>query len=308
MSGEFALFEAQKSLAPPPEPVDSTTGVGYLVVAPNSSATAELNGYTVDDPTILTCSRACKDKAKTDTDNNVKTNFSYFIFFLFFNSGIIIQNSYKLVTFVFLQFKSKKVFFELVLILICYNVYKRNYIKKMLKIYLAMLVVAVSLEAQSCTKEQIGEMIMNGVSQKQIDKICKKQVKVKKSNGDTIINIYNQPVNTNTNTSTNTNNNSTSSSRSNDKNKRRGLYAGGYIGTAKANQNNNKIINNYGTQSTLELKDSKYLSGMIGYDLGNDIAIEYEKSSYDNKLRSIMFFGCMRIIKVELMYRHTFCL
>ena len=53
ISGVFMSLPAQNSFIPPPEPVDSTTGVGYLLVAPNSSATAEENGYTVEDPTIL---------------------------------------------------------------------------------------------------------------------------------------------------------------------------------------------------------------------------------------------------------------
>ncbi len=39
MSGVARETPTQNSFMPPPEPVDSTTGVGYLVVAPNSSAT-----------------------------------------------------------------------------------------------------------------------------------------------------------------------------------------------------------------------------------------------------------------------------
>ena len=39
MSGVLIPSPAQKSFMPPPEPVDSTTGVAYSLVAPNSSAT-----------------------------------------------------------------------------------------------------------------------------------------------------------------------------------------------------------------------------------------------------------------------------
>jgi len=43
----------QKSFIPPPDPVDSTTGVGNVVVAPSSSATKLENGYIVEEPTTL---------------------------------------------------------------------------------------------------------------------------------------------------------------------------------------------------------------------------------------------------------------
>jgi len=42
----------QNSLKPPPDPVDSTTGVLKSVFLPNRSATAVENGNTVDEPTI----------------------------------------------------------------------------------------------------------------------------------------------------------------------------------------------------------------------------------------------------------------
>jgi len=48
----------QKIFMPPPVPVDSTTGAGLPVVFENSSATAWVNGNTVDEPTILIWSRA----------------------------------------------------------------------------------------------------------------------------------------------------------------------------------------------------------------------------------------------------------
>ena len=54
-ANEYALqvTPAQKSLNPPPEPVDSILGVLKRVVLPNLSATTVAKGYTVDDPTIL---------------------------------------------------------------------------------------------------------------------------------------------------------------------------------------------------------------------------------------------------------------
>jgi len=43
---------------PPPEPVDSITGVLYSVDCPNFSATIVAKGYTVEEPTIEIWSRA----------------------------------------------------------------------------------------------------------------------------------------------------------------------------------------------------------------------------------------------------------
>ncbi len=48
----------QKSFKPPPEPVLSTIGVLKLVDFPKVSATAEENGNTVEEPTILIWSLA----------------------------------------------------------------------------------------------------------------------------------------------------------------------------------------------------------------------------------------------------------
>ena len=57
MSGCSNPTPPQNSFSPPPEPVDSTTGVAKPLVWPNCSATAAENGKTVDDPTILIVSR-----------------------------------------------------------------------------------------------------------------------------------------------------------------------------------------------------------------------------------------------------------
>src|SRR5262245_37944742 len=64
MSGESTPTPAQKSLKPPPVPVDSTTGVLNLPTLPNCSATAVENGNTVLDPTMRISSRACASPAR----------------------------------------------------------------------------------------------------------------------------------------------------------------------------------------------------------------------------------------------------
>ena len=51
-SGLLSPTPAQNSFMPPPVPVDSTTGVFMPEVFPKFSATAVVNGYTVEDPTI----------------------------------------------------------------------------------------------------------------------------------------------------------------------------------------------------------------------------------------------------------------
>ena len=43
---------SQKIFIPPPVPVDSITGVLAPVALPNCSATAVVNGYTVEEPTM----------------------------------------------------------------------------------------------------------------------------------------------------------------------------------------------------------------------------------------------------------------
>ena len=57
MSGCSAPTPAQNRRKPPPEPVDSTTGVENWVLAPKLSATAVENGKTVEEPTMRICSR-----------------------------------------------------------------------------------------------------------------------------------------------------------------------------------------------------------------------------------------------------------
>ena len=52
-SGYCTPTPSQKSLMPPPEPVDSTFGVLNFDPFPNRSATVVENGKTVDDPTTL---------------------------------------------------------------------------------------------------------------------------------------------------------------------------------------------------------------------------------------------------------------
>ena len=58
MSGVFTPTPAQNSFRPPPDPVASITGVLNLELLPNRSATTVANGYTVDEPTMRTWSRA----------------------------------------------------------------------------------------------------------------------------------------------------------------------------------------------------------------------------------------------------------
>ena len=65
-SGVLAPVPAQKSFIPPPEPVDSTTGVLKSVDFPNLSATAVEKGKTVHDPTILIWSRAKEEVPKNN--------------------------------------------------------------------------------------------------------------------------------------------------------------------------------------------------------------------------------------------------
>ena len=59
MSGVLTPRPEQKSLSPPPEPVDSIFGVAKSEVLPKRSATTVANGKTVEEPTTLMLSRAC---------------------------------------------------------------------------------------------------------------------------------------------------------------------------------------------------------------------------------------------------------
>ena len=59
MSGVASPTPAQNSFMPPPVPVLSTTGVFKPDFWPNCSATAVVNGKTVDEPTMRIWSRAC---------------------------------------------------------------------------------------------------------------------------------------------------------------------------------------------------------------------------------------------------------
>src|SRR5262245_24508643 len=58
MSGNCGPTPLQNSLMPPPVPVLSTFGVLNLPARPNCPATVVVNGYTVDEPTMLMESRA----------------------------------------------------------------------------------------------------------------------------------------------------------------------------------------------------------------------------------------------------------
>ena len=58
MSGNCGPTPLQNSLMPPPVPVLSTFGVLNLPPRPNCSATVVVNGYTVEEPTMLMESRA----------------------------------------------------------------------------------------------------------------------------------------------------------------------------------------------------------------------------------------------------------
>ena len=58
MSGVPSPTPLQNSFMPPPVPVNSTTGVLNLPALPKLSATAVVNGNTVDEPTIWIWSRA----------------------------------------------------------------------------------------------------------------------------------------------------------------------------------------------------------------------------------------------------------
>src|SRR6202008_4967549 len=66
ISGKPVPTPSQNSLMPDPDPVDSTIGVGKLVLAPNCSATVVENGKTVEDPTMR-ISRAHAAPAPTAT-------------------------------------------------------------------------------------------------------------------------------------------------------------------------------------------------------------------------------------------------
>src|SRR5687767_11543668 len=57
-SGNCGPTPLQNSLMPPPVPVLSTFGVLNLPARPNCSATVVVNGYTVEEPTMLMESRA----------------------------------------------------------------------------------------------------------------------------------------------------------------------------------------------------------------------------------------------------------
>ena len=58
ISGRSNPIPAQNNFIPPPEPVDSITGVLFPEPRPYSSATTVAKGNTVDDPTIEIVSRA----------------------------------------------------------------------------------------------------------------------------------------------------------------------------------------------------------------------------------------------------------
>ena len=58
ISGCSSPIPAQNNFIPPPEPVDSITGVLFPEPRPYSSATTVAKGNTVDDPTIEIVSRA----------------------------------------------------------------------------------------------------------------------------------------------------------------------------------------------------------------------------------------------------------
>src|SRR5687768_15101241 len=57
-SGNCGPTPLQNSLMPPPVPVLSTFGVLNFPPRPNCSATVVVNGYTVEEPTMLIESRA----------------------------------------------------------------------------------------------------------------------------------------------------------------------------------------------------------------------------------------------------------
>ena len=88
MSGVLTPMPAQNSFKPPPEPVDSTTGVLKSVFLPKRSETAVANGKTVEDPTMLIWSRAndveLKAVASSAVAANANVGFLYVIEFLRF--------------------------------------------------------------------------------------------------------------------------------------------------------------------------------------------------------------------------------
>ena len=67
MSGVWTPTPVQNNFRPPPEPVDSTTGVLNLVYLPNFSATTVAKGYTVEEPTMRIWFRATAEPAKVRT-------------------------------------------------------------------------------------------------------------------------------------------------------------------------------------------------------------------------------------------------
>ncbi len=86
ISADLSSLLPQNIFIPPPVPVDSTIGVAIpFTVAPNSSAIAEENGYTVLDPTILILSSATTLEVSAKTAANAKTVF-------FINFSLIFLN------------------------------------------------------------------------------------------------------------------------------------------------------------------------------------------------------------------------
>ncbi len=169
---------------------------------------------------------------------------------------------------------------------------KDKNMKNILRVGLLGLVVVVSAEAKSCSTEQIAQMIKNGVSQTQIDSICKDEVKVKKSGGDTIININNSPENTNTNTSNNTNTNTNTNSLAsldNKKSGRRGLYIGGNMGSMSVGKEEATLADDNNEEADLEFKSGDFASALVGFQINDHFSIEYERVSYENKLKSMKY-------------------
>ncbi len=158
------------------------------------------------------------------------------------------------------------------------------------KVLIASLFVMVSANAGSCTQEQIGAMIKNGLTQKQIDNICKNKTKVEKSGGDTIININNSPTNTNTNTNENTNKGSLAS-LDNKKSGRKGLYIGGNIGSVNISKDDATMTDNSNVEANLKFKGGDFSSFLVGFQINDHFSIEYERVSYENKLKSLSLRG-----------------
>jgi phospholipase C len=86
MSGCWMPTPPQKSLNPPPVPVDSIFGVLKEPALPNRSATTVANGYTVEEPTMLITSRCWAFATPMDAARMAAAQVNTSTFFIGFSS------------------------------------------------------------------------------------------------------------------------------------------------------------------------------------------------------------------------------